>query len=123
MSEQSLKRIPFDDADEAKVRGAAMWMFGAGALAALSGVAFTLLLVMQSEWAFLLSGPPAVLLGGLLYRAGKAFRDVADTDDADQEHVVNGLENIRLFFLVKCSVFACGLVLVVLQALTASFFN
>ncbi len=123
MSDQSLKRIPFSAQEEGLVRGAAMWMRGAGVLAVLSGTAFTALILLTGEWTFLLSGPPAILLGILLNNGAKAIQNVADTDDADQRQVVIGLENIRVFFLVKCSVVGCGLVLVFFHALSASIFN
>jgi len=120
MATENLTRIPFDLQDEAQVRGAADWMRIAGVIAMLSGLAFCVLLVLDPNWMSFLSGPPVVLLGTQLWRAGTAFRRVADTDDADQEQIVVGLEAIREFFLAKVMLVGFALVFVIFHGLLAS---
>jgi len=120
MAQESLKRIPFDAAEEAHVRGAADWMRIAGVVAILSGATFTVLLIIDPNWMSFLSGPPVILLGSQLWRASKAFRRVADTDDADQEQVVVGLDIVREFFLAKVILVAFAMVFVIFHAFLTS---
>lgn len=42
-----------------------------------------------------------VVMGVWLIQGGLAFRLVLDTDDADQENLIVGLEKIRNFFVLK----------------------
>ena len=120
MPPESLKRIPFDAADEAEVRGAADWLRISSVFAVLSGSAFTGLLFVDPDWMSFLAGPPIIFLGTQLWRASGAFRKVADTDTADQEQVIQGFDSLHEFFMGKVIVIGFTVVFVAFHGLLAS---
>lgn len=116
-----MDRIPFTDADEAMIRSLAGWMtfmaivhivggalglvggscllFG-GAMAtlrvgALGAVLMALVVVVLAMCAAL------IWQGTLLLGAKQSFKEVANTDEADQEHLSRAFERLRTFFLVE----------------------
>jgi general stress protein CsbA len=110
----SLARIPFSAEETATISSMARFMAIAGFLSIAGGV---LNLVNVILTMVLIEAPGAqkamqacggligiaivAALGGLLIMAGGAFKKVAETDDADQAHLVDGLGKLRTYFVIK----------------------
>ena len=108
-------RIPFSPGDEERIASAGLW----GMIVAITSIASTLLGTGTSlvtlyrlpggaadTFRYLSLIPAAVgltvqvLLGIWLLQASLAFRKVALTDEADQQHLLRGFSKLRNYFMM-----------------------
>jgi Family of unknown function (DUF5362) len=108
-------RIPFSPGDEERIASTGLW----GMIVAITSIASTLLSTGTSMLAlYRLPGGAAdtlrylslipvaigltvqVLLGIWLLQASLAFRRVALTDEADQQHLLRGFGKLRNYFML-----------------------
>jgi hypothetical protein len=112
--EHSIKRIPFTKQDEQTL----LTMCNAMRVAAVANVAATLINTFVSIKAGNMGGMVGVLIqaafAALLFTSATHFQKVAQTDNDDQRHVAEGLDQLRTLFLLKGALVLVGIALVVL---------
>ena len=115
------RRIPFSKADEERIASAALW----GAIVAVGSIAssvFSMVLaIIRTPQAVqiatqLVSLTITSLLGIWLYQASAAFRQVARSDIADQQFLLEGFRKLRAYFM------ATGILIIVAISLAAVVF-
>jgi hypothetical protein len=112
MSETPLKRIPFTPQTEASIRALCNWMQIAAVVSILAAVAkFVGAFTPRLDIGNLIDGIVTLLLAVWIYQAGTAFRQVANTDVADQRYLMEGFGHLRRVFLVQSILVIVTLVL------------
>lgn len=104
-----LSRIPFTADDEATVKSLSTWMTVAGVIGLLAGIVTMISHVLNRNAGII--GPILdIVVSVLVLLSAGAFRKVATTDTADQAHLVDGFERLRLIFLIQSIRVIVGLV-------------
>ena len=117
-----LREIAFTAEEESNLRAMARYMGIAGILLIVTALFQTIAQLVKAFVAPLIHHMPnqvttgrgagmlcgaligiglAALLGGALITAGRAFKRVVDSNDADQANLADGFRKLRLYFLVK----------------------
>lgn len=110
-----LNRIPLNRAEADALRGMVLWM-RIGAVAAAVGAIAQILTALLVEGKTMLNcgGILEIWLAVVLFRAAGRFHLVATTDEADQLHLAEGINHLRVVFLAKSVVVIFGLSLAAL---------
>lgn len=101
VQEESLSRIPFTRKDEENIKKMASWMNIAGIISILSGIGSILAVFLTLNLGQTFNAVISFLIGGWMIKAAAAFRQVAVTDDDDQDFLVVGFTNLRSVFLLQ----------------------
>jgi len=121
------RRIPFSAGDEERIASTGLW----GMIVAVTSIVSTLLstgtslvslsrLPVGDSFRYLSLVPAAfgltiqVILGVWLLQASQAFRKVALTDEADQQHLLRGLSKLRNYFMMIGILIIIGVTVAVL---------
>lgn len=111
-----VRRIPFSKQEEETI----LRMCAAMRIAAVANVIATAANAVVAVWAGNVGAFIGVLVqvafAILLFRSAAHFQRVAETDDDDQRHVAEGIDQLRSLFLVKGVLVILALVMVVLIA-------
>jgi hypothetical protein len=118
-----LSKIPFTAADEAGIASLSWWMRLFGYVSLFTGIYMLILFVQQMTQRNLhltvgLHGLLALAVAYWALQGASAFGKVVATDQADQAHLVEGLENLRSMIVLKSILILVGL-LVPIVALIA----
>ncbi len=124
-----VNRIPFTDDDERKIASAANW----GMIVAVTSIATGLISLFVQFSAvnslgmhiskMLVAAPViqagvTIVLNLWLLQASLAFRKVALTDEADQEHLLTGFRKLRAYFMMQVIMILAIVGLVLLMGFT-----
>lgn len=107
-----LARIPFSAADETTIRSLAGWMKAAAWIHLGLGVLSLLNAFVAQNAGPLFDAVLKIIIGAWTLQAATAFRQVANTDQADQDYLALGFRKLRALFLLQAVLVILGLVLV-----------
>ena len=145
--QQNLKRIPFSTEEEAEISGLARWLtLSAGLLIAASVFSLlpsvisiiklatgdisenpvagiTMSAVGLNLGASLISLAIVLVMAMWLFQSSRSFSAVVETDDADQEHLTDGLIKLRNYFYMKVAMVGIALLFGCVGALLVTSLN
>jgi hypothetical protein len=113
--DRGLARIPFSVEAEGHIKGLAFWLSVVGWLSIAAAAAnFINLLAPSRNFGHMVDVLVHALIGAWSLQAARAFRNLATTDTADQEYLVEGFTKLRSIFLLQ------GILVIVMLAFVAT---
>ncbi|MEL6180895.1 MAG: hypothetical protein AAFS10_18185, partial [Myxococcota bacterium] len=111
MYENSIKRIPFNSSQEKILTEASWFMIASGGISIVSSIVALGQATPEMLCILIVAAALAAVLPAVIMVAGFDLKRAVDTDQADQQHIVDAFARLRLVFMVKgvCVLFLGGM--------------